>query len=512
MVESTGRGAEELGFDADDALRSQFPASTVGISIRTRRRSVGFRRDLVRWIRDFERNPRSPYLLDLVKSLAGAGLRALGGFRTFRQVVSQPKGVPCCQELAIESLFELDRDTLHTRLGSAHECHSGVRLCAFALVSLMPVGLALYGPLCIVAEVDRRYESVPSWRGIVRDPLRDLSRWSRVLGRSRVTDRRRVHPCCGASARPEASASPDLSAQLAVLTEVIKQQSVLLQRIYEIVTQWSGVETGASVQQALLVGHGVTPVQERTMGRGLSRRQHSKGLLQQGPSPRTLRCVICGGPHWPRQCEQKEGHCYTCGQPGHVRSTCARATFPALSIASAQPADQQTFGAAPSYRREDSSAADRVVATRVEVPRSSDSTPTTRREAVRGYGWDRSAARKLGEASTVGISIRTRRRSVGFRRDLVRWIRDFERNPRSPYLLDLVKSLFELDRDTLHTRLGSAHECHSGVRLCAFALVSLMPVGLALYGPSHRFWLLHRPRTRIEARAPRVRALLDVLS
>nr|CAD1833899.1 unnamed protein product [Ananas comosus var. bracteatus] len=47
------------------------------------------------------------------------------------------------------SLFELDRDTLHTRLGSAHECHSGVRLCAFALVSLMPVGLALHGPVSV---------------------------------------------------------------------------------------------------------------------------------------------------------------------------------------------------------------------------------------------------------------------------------------------------------------------------------------------------------------------------
>ena len=51
--------------------------------------------------------------------------------------------------LAFQSLFELDRDTLHTRLGSAHECHSGVRLCAFALVSLMPVGLALHGPVSV---------------------------------------------------------------------------------------------------------------------------------------------------------------------------------------------------------------------------------------------------------------------------------------------------------------------------------------------------------------------------
>nr|CAD1831147.1 unnamed protein product [Ananas comosus var. bracteatus] len=33
--------------------------------------------------------------------------------------------------------------------------------------------------------------------------------------------------------------------------------------------------------------------------------------------------------------------------------------------------------------------------------------------------------------------------------------------PRARYLWSLI----ELDRDTLHTRLGSAHECHSGVRL-----------------------------------------------
>nr|CAD1822811.1 unnamed protein product [Ananas comosus var. bracteatus] len=86
-------------------------------------------------------------------------------------------------------------------------------------------------------------------------------------------------------------------------------------------------------------------------------------------------------------------------------------------------------------------------------------------------------------SSTVSISAHTRHRSIGFRRDLVRWNRDFETKLQDPCLLNLDKSLFELDRDTLHTRLGSAHECHSGVRLCAFALVSLMPVGLALHGP-----------------------------
>nr|CAD1817927.1 unnamed protein product [Ananas comosus var. bracteatus] len=50
-----------------------------------------------------------------------------------------------CRGFAIKSLIELDRDTLHTRLGSSHECHSGDGRCAFALVSLMPVGLALHG-------------------------------------------------------------------------------------------------------------------------------------------------------------------------------------------------------------------------------------------------------------------------------------------------------------------------------------------------------------------------------
>nr|CAD1839549.1 unnamed protein product [Ananas comosus var. bracteatus] len=61
--------------------------------------------------------------------------------------------MPPEQELGLESrlplrswsLIELDRDTLHTRLGSAHECHSGVRLCAFALVSLKPSQLGRTG-------------------------------------------------------------------------------------------------------------------------------------------------------------------------------------------------------------------------------------------------------------------------------------------------------------------------------------------------------------------------------
>ncbi|XP_020097083.1 uncharacterized protein LOC109716170 [Ananas comosus] len=100
------------------------------------------------------------------------------------------------------------------------------------------------------------------------------------------------------------------------------------------------------------------------------------------------------------------------------------------------------------------------------VPRSSISTSTSRCEAIRAYGCCCYIARRLGEgvfspsstshrrwirckASTVSVSARTRRRNVGFRRDLVRWIQDFERNPRSPYLLDLLKGDFELELDTM---------------------------------------------------------------
>nr|CAD1818824.1 unnamed protein product [Ananas comosus var. bracteatus] len=124
LCEEAGRGSVfnvldvALRFDAVEVARSP-------------RRNVGSRRGLVRWIRDFERNPRSPHLPDLVKLV----------HRTWRSPVDPAevvlvRGFVRCLDLAFEvgyigftpNLIELDRDTLHTRLGSAHECHSGVRL------------------------------------------------------------------------------------------------------------------------------------------------------------------------------------------------------------------------------------------------------------------------------------------------------------------------------------------------------------------------------------------------
>nr|CAD1817108.1 unnamed protein product [Ananas comosus var. bracteatus] len=68
------------------------------------------------------------------------------------------------------------------------------------------------------------------------------------------------------------------------------------------------------------------------------------------------------------KCEQREGRCYTCGQPGHMRSACPRATSPAPSTASAQPASQQSFGAAPSFRQEDRSSVPRQAEWRQQAP------------------------------------------------------------------------------------------------------------------------------------------------
>nr|CAD1829892.1 unnamed protein product [Ananas comosus var. bracteatus] len=178
--------------------------------------------------------------------------------------------------------------------------------------------------------------SVPAAAVTDLDRGKGIATMYRRRGRSSTRDRaapREMPEQAEPSARPEASAPPDLREQLAALTEVIKQQGVLLQRMCETVTQWSGGEPGASVQQTLWVEHGGISVQERTMalgqsqdkkrpfqddsgqtsrrcpprpprsrsqGRGSSGRQRSRGSRQQGPSPRTLQCVICGGPHWPR--------------------------------------------------------------------------------------------------------------------------------------------------------------------------------------------------------------------
>nr|CAD1819767.1 unnamed protein product [Ananas comosus var. bracteatus] len=108
------------------------------------------------------------------------------------------------------------------------------------------------------------------------------------------------------------------------------------------------------------------------------------------------------------------------------------------------------------------------------------SSSTSRRGAVRAYVRRRSFARRQGEGVFSSFSTPCRNWS--------RWLRigahfRILRVEFGGSVISGLWSLFELDRDTLHTRLGSAHECHSGVRLCAFALVSLMPVGLALHRP-----------------------------
>nr|CAD1830245.1 unnamed protein product [Ananas comosus var. bracteatus] len=94
------------------------------ILARARHWDIGFRRNLICWILDFLRNPRSPDLLFRV-------VECRPGWRWTQILVL----VPDCAD-GTWSLIELDRDTLHTRLGSSHECHSGDGRCAFALVPM----------------------------------------------------------------------------------------------------------------------------------------------------------------------------------------------------------------------------------------------------------------------------------------------------------------------------------------------------------------------------------------
>nr|CAD1827334.1 unnamed protein product [Ananas comosus var. bracteatus] len=56
-----------------------------------------------------------------------------------------------------------------------------------------------------------------------------------------------------------------------------------------------------------------------------SRGRGSSALHRGSERHQTLSCVICGGRHYPQQCSQRQGRCYSCGQEGHFLSDCSRA-------------------------------------------------------------------------------------------------------------------------------------------------------------------------------------------
>nr|CAD1842867.1 unnamed protein product [Ananas comosus var. bracteatus] len=123
--EEAGRGCVFAVLDiAPRIVAVENLPSTVSISARSPRRSVGSQRNLVHWILDCERIPRSPHLqfLDELGDRSRWSLRNPAASRVAEAEFAARK------LHSSWSLIELDRDTLHTRLGSAHECHSGVRL------------------------------------------------------------------------------------------------------------------------------------------------------------------------------------------------------------------------------------------------------------------------------------------------------------------------------------------------------------------------------------------------
>nr|CAD1835604.1 unnamed protein product [Ananas comosus var. bracteatus] len=77
-------------------------------------------------------------------------------------------------------------------------------------------------------------------------------------------------------------------------------------------------------------GNGMRPVTEGASQTHSGRPpRHSRNWSQsreRGSSARhrgserhqTLSCVICGGRHYPQQCPQRQGRCYSCGQEAHV--------------------------------------------------------------------------------------------------------------------------------------------------------------------------------------------------
>uniref|UniRef100_A0A6V7QVW0 Uncharacterized protein n=1 Tax=Ananas comosus var. bracteatus TaxID=296719 RepID=A0A6V7QVW0_ANACO len=134
------------------------------------------------------------------------------------------------------------------------------------------------------------------------------------------------------------------------------------------------------------------------------------------------------------------------------------------------------------------------------------SSSTSRSGAVRACVRRSSIVRRPGEGVIPSFSTS---RQVGFSYRVV------DGGP------GIDRSYIRLCEDTsteirLHTRLGRAHECRSGVWLCAFALMSLISgtsaytvpneIGSEVISLLFRLLRLHR---LIEARASRARALPD---
>nr|CAD1822718.1 unnamed protein product [Ananas comosus var. bracteatus] len=124
-----------------------------------------------------------------------------------------------------------------------------------------------------------------------------------------------------------------------------------------------------------------------------------------------------------------------------------------------------------------------------------------------------------GKQVTTGLKIRRQQKfskhaTVHPAIDLLHCALIVNRKVRFGYLTWACESRIELDRDTLHTRFGSSHECHSGDGRCAFR-VGVVRAGWTcsprlLSVESLRFRLLYLLR-QIVARALRARALPDEL-
>nr|CAD1843945.1 unnamed protein product [Ananas comosus var. bracteatus] len=128
-------------------------------------------------------------------------------------------------------------------------------------------------------------------------------------------------------------------------------QSSNLQTYREVVKRALIVEAGAADLQerreSLEKGKGKRPAAEgasqthsRRPPRHPRSRSQSRGRGQStqrgGPDRRQAPCcVICGGPHYPRQCSRSRGRCFLCGQESHFQSDCPRSLLPAPSAASA---------------------------------------------------------------------------------------------------------------------------------------------------------------------------------
>ncbi|XP_020080513.1 uncharacterized protein LOC109704175 [Ananas comosus] len=241
-------------------------------------------------------------------------------------------------ETVFEDLYMVERDKVHLAVHclqlSAKEWWKGVKrnrspsLPPMTWQEFRELILSVYFPDSEKRKLRDRFRKLRQGDRLVREYEQEFSRIVNYIP-SVVRDDKDRADCFVRGLRPgifEAVHNLKLQTFAEVLDRAlwIEQGNASVQEERESYYKEKGKERPAS-------GYDGQSSSQRTTGSSRSR-SRAPGTYR---SRSSACCVICGGPHYPQQCEQRDGKCFRCGRPGHARDECPRGANQALTLATA---------------------------------------------------------------------------------------------------------------------------------------------------------------------------------